>query len=102
MEENTETTTEETTVTEEATGAEAADLNLKTAFVVAIDPDGRVYLELNTDSLTIPVERPATLIEVRRYLSEILMDLQAQAAAEYTVGALTQRVAQPSEEPTAE
>jgi hypothetical protein len=99
MEENTETTTEETTAPE---GAEAADLNLKTAFVVAIDPDGRVYLELNTDSLTIPVERPATLIEVRRYLSEILMDLQAQAAAEYTVGALTQRVAQPIEEPTAE
>jgi len=100
MEENTETTTED--VTTPVDGAEAADLNLKTAFVVAIDPDGRVYLELNTDSLTIPVERPATLIEVRRYLSEILMDLQAQAAAEYTVGALTQRVAQPTEEPTAE
>lgn len=98
MENNLETT-EEVTITE---GAEAADLNLKTAFVVAIDPDGRVYLELNTDSLTLPVERPATLIEVRRYLSEILMDLQAQAAAEYTVGALTQRVAQPTEEPTAE
>jgi len=98
MENNLETTEEETIIE----GAEAADLNLKTAFVVAIDPDGRVYLELNTDSLTIPVERPATLIEVRRYLSEILMDLQAQAAAEYTVGALTQRVAQPTEEPTAE
>ena len=31
------------------------------------------------------VERPATLREVRRYTSELLMDLNAQSAAEYTL-----------------
>lgn len=72
--------------------------NLKTAFVIAIDVDGRVYLEFNPDVLRLEVEREASLIEVRRYLSEILMDLQAQAAAEYTVTALTARSAQPTAE----
>jgi len=35
-----------------------------------------------------PVEREITLLEVRRYASEIIADLQAQAAAEYTVARL--------------
>ena len=62
--------------------------DLVAAFVVAIGKDGRVYLARNTDAITLGVEREASLIEVRRYLSEILMDLQAQAAGEYTITAL--------------
>jgi hypothetical protein len=70
---------------------------MKTAFVIAIADDGRVFLERNTEALKLEVDREATLIEVRRYLSEILMDLQAQAAAEYTIGALM--AAQPPSAP---
>ena len=54
-------------------------------FAILIDDEGSVYIERSPKVLSIPVEREATLIEIRRYLSEILMDLQAQAAAEYTV-----------------
>jgi hypothetical protein len=92
--------TEETTV-EEAAPEEtpvSALPAIKTAFVIAVDADGRVYLEFNPDILRIDVEREASLIEVRRYLSEILMDLQAQAAAEYTITALTARTAAPAAE----
>ena len=94
----TDTPVEETP--EEPT-VEVSDLALpkiRTAFVIAIDVDGKVYLEFNPDVLRLEVERETTLIEVRRYLSEILMDLQAQAAAEYTVTALTARSAQPAAE----
>jgi hypothetical protein len=63
---------------------------IKAAFVIAIGDDGTVFLERNTQATTIPVEREASMIEIRRYLSEILMDLQAQAAAEYTLTALSQ------------
>lgn len=59
------------------------------AFVIAIDETGRVYLELDREAMTLDVEREATMIEVRRYLSEILMDLQAQGAAEYVLKAIT-------------
>lgn len=63
-----------------------------TAFVVAIDEAGRVYLERNISAVSaeMNVEREATFIEIRRYISEILMDLQAQASAEYTINALMQ------------
>lgn len=64
---------------------------LKTAFLVAIDANGGVYLERSVDAFRIPVEREATMIEIRRYISEILMDLQAQASAEYTITALSQQ-----------
>lgn len=52
-------------------------------FAVVVDTEGQVFIERNTQGLNIPVEREATLLEVRRYISEILMDLQAQSAAEY-------------------
>jgi len=81
-------TTVETTAPEVTVEAEAP--KLATAFVIAIGENGGVYLERNLDALKIPVEREVTLIEVRRYISEILMDLQAQAAAEYTITALNQ------------
>lgn len=53
------------------------------AFAVFIDSKGDVFVERNPDVFKIEVERPATLLEVRRYANEIVMDLQAQAAAEY-------------------
>ena len=58
---------------------------LKTAFAVIIDDLGQVFVERDASLFTVPLEREVTLIEVRRYASEILMDLQAQAAAEYTI-----------------
>lgn len=63
---------------------ESALPNLKAGFAILIDELGNVYVERDVKALALPVEREATLIEIRRYLSEILMDLQAQAAAEYT------------------
>jgi hypothetical protein len=57
----------------------------KTGFAVLVDADGNMFVERNPQVFSIPVEREATLVEVRRLCSEILMDLQAQAAAEYTV-----------------
>lgn len=57
---------------------------LKAGFAILIDELGNVYVERDIKAIALPVEREATLIEIRRYLSEILMDLQAQAAAEYT------------------
>jgi len=52
-------------------------------FTCFVTDDGQVFVERRTDIYTVPVKREATLIEVRRHLSEILMDLQAQTAAEY-------------------
>ena len=57
---------------------------IKYGFAVLIAEDGNVFIEKNPSVFTLPVEREATLIEVRRYTSEILMDLQAQAATEYS------------------
>jgi hypothetical protein len=73
-----ETTTPDAT---EATAPEAPAL--KFGFAVFVTENGDVYVERNTAAFAIPVERQATLLEVRRYTSEILMDLQAQSAAEY-------------------
>jgi hypothetical protein len=56
---------------------------IKYGFAVLVDDEGNVFIEKNPSVFTLPVEREATLIEVRRYTSEILMDLQAQASAEY-------------------
>lgn len=75
---------------------EADKPSLTAAFVVAIGEDGQVYLERNIDALRLDVKREATMIEVRRYISEILMDLQAQAAGEYTITALMAAQNQPA------
>ena len=80
---------------EEAT-VEADKPTIEAAFVVAIGENGQVYLERNTDALRLDVKREATMIEVRRYISEILMDLQAQAAGEYTLTALMAAQNQPA------
>lgn len=57
---------------------------IKYGFAVLVDEDGNVFIEKNPAIFSVPVEREASLIEVRRYTSEILMDLQAQASAEYS------------------
>lgn len=64
--------------------------NLVTGFAVFIDDKGGVFLEKSSKIFNLPVEREATLLEVRRYMSEILMDIQAQASAEYTALRLSQ------------
>jgi hypothetical protein len=56
-----------------------------TGFGVFIGADGGVILERNPSILNIEIGHEANLAEVRRAVSEILMDLQAQTAAEYTV-----------------
>ena len=75
--------TEETTTD---TPVDATNLPvLKYGFAVLVDENANVFIEKNPSVFSIPVERESTLVEVRRYMSEILMDLQTQAAAEYTV-----------------
>jgi len=61
---------------------------IQTGFAVLIDVDGHVFVERDRNLFSMPVEREITLLEVRRYASEIIADLQAQAAAEYTVARL--------------
>jgi hypothetical protein len=84
----TDITTEKADVETTATSEDAP--KLRTGFAVLVGEDGSVYVERNTQALSLPLEREATLIEVRRYCSEILMDIQAQSAAEYTVIRLAQ------------
>jgi len=67
--------------TTEATMPEAPKINF--GFAVLVDEDGNVFVERNKEAFALPVSRDATLLEVRRYASEVLMDLQAQSAAEY-------------------
>jgi hypothetical protein len=69
---------EETTKQEELTPT-------RTGFAILIDGEGNVFVERNPEALAIPLERECTMVELRRACSEILQDLQAQAAAEYTV-----------------
>jgi len=77
--------TDETTTPDATPAADAApeQPKLKFGFAVVITEGGNVYVERNPSIFSVPVEREATLIEVRRYTSEILMDLEAQSAAEY-------------------
>jgi hypothetical protein len=56
---------------------------IKTAFAVLVDTNGDVLVERDPSVFSVELERPATLLEVRRYANEIVMDLQAQASAEY-------------------
>jgi hypothetical protein len=91
-------TEETTTPTPDVT--EAPDMpKFKYGFAVLVTEDDNVFIEKNPAVFAIPVERESTLVEVRRYASEILMDLQAQAAAEYSalrIQALQAQDAQPS------
>ena len=56
-----------------------------TGYAVFVDKEGNVFVERNVGALSVEVEREASMVEVRRTCSEVPMDLQAQAAAEYTV-----------------
>lgn len=73
-------------------------IKLKTAFVIAVDPDGNVLLERDPKSLTLTIEREATLLEVRRYAADILADLAAQASADYVTNRLMTMGTQPTAE----
>ncbi len=61
---------------------------IATGFAVLIDVDGHVFVERDRNLFSMPIEREITLLEVRRFAAEIIADLQAQAAAEYTVARL--------------
>lgn len=61
---------------------------IATGFAVLIDVEGHVFVERDRNLFSMPIEREITLLEVRRYAAEIIADLQAQAAAEYTVARL--------------
>jgi hypothetical protein len=58
---------------------------IATGFAVLIDVNGHVFVERDRTLFSMPIEREISLLEVRRYAQEIIADLQAQAAAEYTV-----------------
>jgi len=53
-------------------------------FAILVDDKGNLFLERTPRIFNAPVERESTLIEVRRYAADIVMDIQAQASAEYT------------------
>jgi hypothetical protein len=76
--------TDETTTPDTATPNSPEAPKIAYGFAVLVDESGNVFIEKNPSVFSIQVEREASLIEVRRYASEILMDLQAQAAAEYS------------------
>jgi hypothetical protein len=67
--------------TTEATTPEAPKITF--GFAVLVDEEGNVFVERTKEAFALSVERDASLLEVRRYTSEVLMDLQAQSAAEY-------------------
>ena len=75
---------EETTTTPSPDASAPEAPMFKHGFVVLVNAEGTVYIEKDLSKFSIPVERESSLIEIRRYVSEILMDLQAQASAEYT------------------
>jgi len=56
-----------------------------TGFAVLIGKDGNIFLEMKKDVFSVSVDRDSSLREVRRYMAEILSDIQAQSAAEYTI-----------------
>jgi hypothetical protein len=58
---------------------------MKTGFAVLVNENGDMFVERNPEIFSIDLDREASLVEVRRFCSEIVSDLQAQAAAEYTV-----------------
>ena len=67
--------------TTEATTPETPKITF--GFAVLVDEEGNVFVERTKEAFALSVDRDATLLEVRRYTSEVLMDLQAQSAAEY-------------------
>lgn len=54
-----------------------------TGFAVLVGENGHMFVERNTQVFSVELEREASLLEIRRFCSDIVMDLQAQSAAEY-------------------
>lgn len=71
-------------VLDEETPAKVEDPKIVFGFAILVDDKGNLFLERTPRIFNAPVEREATLIEVRRYAADIVMDIQAQASAEYT------------------
>jgi hypothetical protein len=67
-------------------------------FAVLIGKDGNIFLEMKKDVFSVSVDRDSTLREVRRYMAEILSDIQAQSAAEYTILKMVSLNAEPNKE----
>lgn len=65
-------------------------------FAVLINAAGDLFLERNPKVFNVGVQREASLLEVRRYASELLMDINAQAAAEYVAARLDESVLKPA------
>ena len=59
-------------------------------FAILVDDKGNMFLERDPKVFNLPVQRESTLVEVRRYAEDIVMDIQAQAAAEYTLARIKQ------------
>lgn len=58
------------------------------AFVIGFDADGNPFINVRKSALNFETRREPTLLEIRRYISEVLMDLQAQATSEYVIQGL--------------
>jgi len=50
-----------------------------------------MFVERSADVFSFPIERQVSFVEIRRHCSEIINDLNAQAAAEYTALKLLQK-----------
>lgn len=72
-------------MSEETTEQVQETSNPLTGFAVFINPDGHIFIERAVNVLAVKVERESSLVEVRRACTEIVADIQAQAAAEYTI-----------------
>jgi hypothetical protein len=70
---------------------EAPKPKIVTAFGVLIDENGNMFVERSADVFSFPIERQVSFVEIRRHCSEIINDLNAQAAAEYTALKLLQK-----------
>lgn len=64
--------------------------NIVFGFAILVDDKGNMFLERDPKVFNLPVQRESTLVEVRRYAEDIVMDIQAQAAAEYTLARIKQ------------
>jgi hypothetical protein len=78
---------EETT---EVVAEETPKPNIITGFAVLMDEAGNMFVERSPEVFSMPITRQASFVEIRRYCSEIIYDLNAQAAAEYVTQKLLQ------------
>lgn len=92
----------DTTSTAPDETAAVAEPKLRFAFVIAVDEQGNVFVERDIKALAIPVERAATLLEIRRYTQDVFSDLQAQASAEYVTSRLMAMGEQQAQAPAPE